>query len=94
MANRVAFGEGVTVEHAPAEAYRPPASYTGVVTLVDGKLRLTVTPPGGSSVYVWDETDEEWEKPTLWRRIYYNDGTYEVWDNATLREAGTWTAVG
>lgn len=90
-AQRVTFGPGVTVTHSPGQAFQPPATYPGVVGS-DGVLRTT---SGGYTIaWTWDPVDEEWERPNLVRRLYYNDGTYQVWQGSTPGETGTWTAVG
>lgn len=90
-ANHVHFGPGTTVTHTPAPAYQPPPQKTGVV-LDDGRLRVTAG--GYSVVYSWSPTWAHWEAPVDWRRVYWSDGFYELYQGEALMERGTWTAVG
>lgn len=88
MANRVTFGAPTAISHKPNPPATPPDHYAGLVNPAE-----TLKIEGGVS-WTWNETFKAWSHPAFpMDRIYFDDGTYQVRQGATVVESGTWSAV-
>lgn len=94
MPNPVHHPAGTTIQHAPSDNTKP---YVGVVSGAGGTtLTITYMVEGEPyhKVYEWADLGagiELWLRNNFWRRVYYDDGTYKVWQGALLIESGTYT---
>lgn len=94
MPSPVHHPAGTTINHQPGDSTKP---YVGVVSGSGGTtLTITYVIEGESVVRVYTWTDlgagvSVWVRDSLWRRIYYDDGTYRVYQGALLIESGTYT---
>lgn len=94
--SRVTFGVGTTVTHNSDPVGNPPfdsANYTSYVA-TEG-MNVHGDPPHGP--YAFDSTQTLYKRqysPGNWfYRIYFDDGTYKVYQGTLLIETGTFTAV-
>lgn len=94
MPSPVHHPAGTTISHDPGDNT---AAYIGVVSGAGGTtLTLTywIEAEPVHRVYTWTDLGagvEIWVRASQWRRVYYDDGSYKVWQGSILIESGTYT---